>query len=149
MIIVDLTKYKLHSTLCIEVKTKPVAQSRPRFNKTGGMYDPSSKFKKAFISSAKKSIDTHRDAINEILYYPDKYIHALEVVYYQPLVKGTQELEPSLSAQDIDNMEKFVYDSLQGICFGNDNRIFSTAHAKLRSKEPKTSLIIKNYRRKE
>lgn len=147
-ILVDMSKYEYHSTFIFEVDFKPKSQKRAKHGKEGRMYNPSLGDRMDFIATASDQLREYLEQRNEIIENPSKFIHIYRVVYFEKTVKGTEEHEPSLSAKDIDNMEKFIFDALQGVCYKNDNKCFMNTHAKLRSEIPKVSIMIKNYRRK-
>ncbi len=148
MILVDLSKYEFDSEFIMEAPVQPTAQGRARDGEYGNKYNPHLGQRKDFIISCSDQLKECKALRFKMLGASHRYIHSMEIVYFEPLVKGTEEHEPSLSSRDVDNMEKFVMDALQGICYKNDNRVWFNSHAKLRSNTPKVSIIITNHRRR-
>jgi len=56
--------------------------------------------------------------------------------------KITGEETPALNKKDIDNIEKFITDSMNGIVYYDDNQIYSMSAEKFYSKNPRTEVTI-------
>jgi len=108
----------------IEISGTPQAQARARYVRRGKfvqVYDPQSSLKKDIV---KNSINT--DIIEKI----DGAILA-EITAYMPIPKSTPKKNielligsPHTKKPDIDNIQKFYFDLLNGICYNDDSQIF-------------------------
>jgi Holliday junction resolvase RusA-like endonuclease len=111
--------------MLIIVKGKPKALKRHRHRSNGFTYDPSSKDKKKFAAKAEYA-------------KPDKILEGalrMQIVFYMPRPKKdfrtgrhSGRLKQGVAywhtyTPDLDNMEKFVGDSLEGIFYKNDSQI--------------------------
>ena len=125
------------------VPGNPKALKRPKFVRRGkyvGAYDPSTKDKDTFLSIALAS-------------KPDKPLEVplfIASCFYFPRPKShynKKGLKPDApfyhtSRPDIDNLEKMIYDALNGIFFKDDSLICRTACHKLYGDVPRTEVTI-------
>lgn len=125
----------------------PKAQERPRFFKKGdyiGSYDPSKTQKETFASVVQKQAPS--EPISEAI--------SIEMVFYMPrpknhygtgrkasLLKDTAP-EYHTGTPDIDNLQKFVLDSLNKIFFRDDSLVCRISACKQYSEKPRTEIII-------
>jgi len=121
-----------------QVKWIPKAQARHRHTKYGHVYDPSSKDKKDFLKLISNQLpykpisDPIAISIIWELPYPKKWLRTGK---YEGLVR---DQAPSVhsSKPDIDNLEKFLFDSLNGKLFVDDNLIWCVVKKKIYSTDP-------------
>jgi Holliday junction resolvase RusA-like endonuclease len=107
-----------HPTLYITVAVAPPVQERPRFTMytTNGVhrirtYDPSSRGKRAF-----------KDAIRQAL--SDLGVSTFPFFRHKTHVKISGTYAVSNEAKDIDNLQKFLSDSLKGVVYSDDRWVY-------------------------
>jgi Holliday junction resolvase RusA-like endonuclease len=131
----------------LTVLGEPKAQARHRHftrGKFSGTYDPSNEKKKTFAGILQESAP--KEPISDIIF--------LEVVFYMhrpknhyKTGKNSQFLKDSApeyhsSRPDIDNLIKFVTDSLIGIYYRDDSLICELRARKVYSEKPRTEITI-------
>ena len=121
-----------------KVRWVPKSQARHRHTKYGHTYDPSTKDKKEFVSLILNQLpnepisDPIAISIVWHMPYPKKWLRTGK---YEGLVKDNA---PSVhtSKPDIDNMEKFLFDSLNGRLWVDDALIWWVQKQKVYAVEP-------------
>ncbi|MFA5195572.1 MAG: RusA family crossover junction endodeoxyribonuclease [Bacteroidales bacterium] len=126
---------------------EPTPQARHRHFRRGeltGSYDPSKKGKNTFASIL------HDDAPKELLDCP----MLLELNFYMARPKGhygtgknSGKLKDSApewhtGRPDLDNLQKFVQDALNGVYYRDDATICQVIARKLYSEKPRTEITI-------
>lgn len=127
-----------------KVKWVPKAQARHRHTRSGHVYDPSKKDKQEFLKLILNQLpkepikDPISIAITWELPYPKKW---LRTGRYEGLVK---DQAPSVhsSKPDIDNLEKFLFDSLNGKLFVDDCLIWLVTKQKVYSIDPGVTIEV-------
>ncbi len=119
---------------------KPIPQARPRITKFGS-YDPQAKQKKAI-----------RKKLVQEEYKPLKGALKSDIKFYIPIPKSTtkkarkliesSEVHPIKKTCDIDNLIKFVFDTINGIIFEDDSQIIEVIAIKEYSDSPRTEIRI-------
>ena len=132
----------------LEVLGIPKAQARHKHfvrGKFSGTYDPSGEKKETFASILQKNAPE----------MPISTPIALELTFYMPRPKGhygsgtksacLKDSAPEwhTSKPDLDNLCKFVQDSLNGVFYKDDSLIYSLIAQKVYSERPKTEIVIK------
>ncbi|MDD5764657.1 MAG: RusA family crossover junction endodeoxyribonuclease [Candidatus Marinimicrobia bacterium] len=126
----------------------PKAQKRPRFSRRGKFvttYDPSKSDKDNFLCQV-------------IQNRPDQPLDcplSISCKFYFPIPKSISKVKrqsmmadcfPVTTRPDLDNLEKFVLDSLSGIYFKDDSQIFALSSSKFYSVTPRTEIEIDDAR---
>ncbi|QDP59691.1 MAG: hypothetical protein Unbinned2990contig1001_11 [Prokaryotic dsDNA virus sp.] len=138
----------------MEIKGNPKPQQRHR-NSRWGIYDPSKKDKQDFLKKAHKDYNPYSpnsvkhlprlEAINlNIKFYMKRPKSHYRTGKYADQVKEKWITLPHTKKPDIDNLVKFVMDSLSGIngFFLDDNQIVSVFAEKIYSDKPRTEIMI-------
>jgi len=131
----------------ITIEGVPIAQKRARATRKGAyisVYDPQ-KVEKQQVRWQVQS------------YYREEPLKCpveLEVSFFLPIPKRSSKVKTRLMSEqeikhtvkpDVDNLEKFLLDCLNGILFDDDSQIFALRCEKLYSKEPRTVITAKPY----
>lgn len=124
-----------------EIPGKPIAWKRAR--RCGNRYfDIQSKDKerlKDIISIAGKAIYSHDIALK------------VEIGFFMPIpkswskgkrLKAENENTPHISRPDLDNLAKFVLDSLNGVVWTDDAQIYNLCARKVYSPNPRTVINV-------
>jgi Holliday junction resolvase RusA-like endonuclease len=128
----------------IVINSPPQAQGRPRFvirGRRGFAFDP------------------HKDKKNwyrlQISEYIPKIITTpinIKITFYMPIPKSTSKKKQELMAHnkikhqkkpDLDNMLKFVLDSMNDIVFRDDSQIWHIECLKKYSRDPRVEIIVR------
>jgi len=125
----------------------PKAQGRHKHfsrGKFSGVYDPSSEKKETFASilqgqAPETPIDT-AIGLELIFYMPRPKSHYGTGAKSEILKDSAPEMQSS--KPDIDNLVKFVQDSLNGIFYKDDALICSLMASKVYSERPRTEIIL-------
>jgi len=124
----------------IVIQSPPVAQPRPRVTRWG-TFDPAKDQK----NWARIQISSQ---FSEKLRCPIE----VDVIFYMPISKSTSKknkkrmLENEIKHQknkDIDNLCKFVFDSMNDIVFEDDKQIWHVDAKKIYSENPRTEITLK------
>jgi len=126
----------------------PKAQGRHKHFQRGkfsGTYDPSSAKKETFASilqaEAPETPISTPIALNVIFYMPRPKAHYGTGAKSEMLKDTAPEMQSS--KPDIDNLVKFVQDSLNGIFYKDDALICSLSANKIYSDRPRTEIVLK------
>jgi Holliday junction resolvase RusA-like endonuclease len=124
----------------ITIPEKPIPKARPRFTKRG------------FAYSSQKKEETAIKLLIKSMYKEEPMECALEieVIFYMPIPKGTSNRKKLVLAgqyhtkrPDLDNLEKFIVDSMNGIVFKDDSQIALSSTMKIYGLEPRTEITVK------
>lgn len=139
-------------TITLNIPGSPLAQKRHRHVKTGAFiqtYDPSSDDKAVFLYKALAHKRPEELILGGI---------SMDIIFYMPRPKShyrtgknshlLKDNAPNvhINKPDIDNLEKFLKDSLTGIYYKDDSQIYELHAIKLYSETPETIITI-NYER--
>lgn len=133
--------------ITIEIPGKPIAKKRPKFSTRG-------KFVRAYNDQeTEESLFLHHvgEQVSKILEGP----LAIVLHFHMPRPKGhfgtgrnagklkAKAPEHHTSKPDVDNLEKFVLDCLNGVAWNDDAQIVSSTKRKFYTEgKPKTEIII-------
>ena len=135
-------------TFCIDGPPRP--QLRHRHGR-GRTWDPSKKEKEKFAQDSYYEIMQHKDDkfLSQCLSHPG-YV-CLEIDFVMPIPKSTPKklmrsmvngVIPHTKKPDIDNLCKFVMDSLSGLLWQDDNQISELQTTKFYGAFPKTNITV-------
>lgn len=131
----------------ITIEGVPIAQKRARATRKGAyisVYDPQ-KIEKQQARWQVQSL--YREE-------PLKCPVELDISFFMPIPKSTSKVKMRLMSEqeikhvvkpDVDNLEKFLFDVLNGILFEDDSQIYSLTCKKLYSRDPRTVITAKPY----
>ncbi len=136
----------------MEIQGNPIPQQRHRHFKFG-TYDPCKKDKEKFLIKALKDYNynknfNHLPLLNAIHISIKFYMKRPKSHYrtgkYEGIVKDQWIKIPHTKKPDIDNLIKYVLDSLSGQngFFLDDNQIYTIYAEKLYSDKPRTEIVI-------
>lgn len=125
----------------IIIQGKPIAKKRPRFTKQGFAYNAQSKEMKETKEEIEKQ--WNHDIIKEPV--------SIRARFYMPIPKaiGSKKKRALLfnkyhsKKPDIDNLLKYYFDCMNGICFVDDSQISAVDAKKIYSDEPRTEILIR------
>ncbi|MFA4907241.1 MAG: RusA family crossover junction endodeoxyribonuclease [archaeon] len=126
----------------------PKAQKRPRFSRRGkfvSTYDPSKSEKDGFICQAIAN-RPDRPSENPLSVTCRLYFPILKSISKVKRASMMTDRHPVTVRPDLDNLEKFVLDSLTGIYFKDDSQIFALSSSKYYSQTPRTEIEIDDAR---
>ena len=131
--------------LSIVIPGNPIAQSRPRLRRTGkfvSVYDPDRKEKELLISYVQEEIGKHFQPIEKPI--------SINITFHMPMLstwspprKQKSEGLIHIKRPDLDNLLKYILDSLNGILYSDDSQIYEINTRKIYSSEPKTVICAK------
>jgi Holliday junction resolvase RusA-like endonuclease len=147
--------------ITLEVEGQPLAKARARTVRRGNFiatYDPQEKQKKEF----REKLKVEWDRVSKIemkasnlryraLFWVDLYFElgcAKSVPNRQKMAKFWK-LEGNESKPDLDNLEKYVLDCANGICFPDDSCIERLSSVKVYSENPKTTIRVTMIEKKD
>ena len=146
-----MNKYDIDLIAHFEVPGNPIALKRHRMTKSGISYNPSENDKKDFLAKCiqHKPEMPVKDPIEINLYF---YFQRPKKHYRTG--KFSDELRsdaPGLhcSNPDIDNLIKFIFDSLQGIFFYDDKQICNINALKCYDEKPRVVITIYSLNKME
>ncbi len=135
-----------------QILGKPQAQERHRHSTTGKFvrtYDPSAKDKQDFLLQAKqytpKSPILGEVRIKVWFHMPRPKSHYRTGKYAGILKDKYKEVVWHTVRPDIDNLQKFIFDSLNGVFWSDDSQICEIVAYKLYNEKPRTVIEI-NYK---
>ena len=136
----------------MEIQGNPIPQQRHRHFKFG-TYDPCKKDKEQFLLKALKDYNynksfNHLPLLNaihiSIKFYMKRPKNHYRTGKYSGLVKEKWQQILDTKKPDIDNLIKYVLDSLSGQngFFLDDNQVFTIYAEKIYSDKPRTEILI-------
>lgn len=132
------------NTITITIPGAPIAKKRPKFFRRGpfvGAYNPQETEEGKWLWSATQSMGG-----------PDFGILSdpveLSMSFYMPIpssisAKKKQELKHHIKKPDIDNLQKFCLDCLNGVLFRDDRQVYKIEAVKLYSEDPRTQIEVR------
>lgn len=126
--------------ITVELFGKPIPQQRPRFARRGShvhCYDNQANLKEGYKWQIKSQFKDD----------PWEIPLALDLVFFMPIPKATSAIKKRQMAHgviahmkkpDIDNLQKFVLDCLNGILFKDDSQITEIRAKKMYANKPGT-----------
>jgi len=133
----------LSDTIRFEISGVPVPKGRPRFTKTGIAYTP------AKTRSAEEAF-----ALLATPYKPSELITdpiMLSLYFYMPIPQSASKKKQKdmagfavkhVGRPDLDNLQKMILDSLEGVFWHNDSQIYQINSNKWYSENPRTIVNI-------
>ena len=130
--------------ISIDLFGEPVAQKRARIFKKGNKtigWDPDAKLKEGYKWQVKSQ---YRED-------PLKCPVIMDVIFYMPIPKSESGIKKRQMANgiiyhmkrpDIDNLQKFLFDTLSGIIFEDDSQIVELRAKKTYSNNPGTNIRV-------
>lgn len=127
----------------IVIDGTPIAKKRPRFARKGNFvstYNSQDKEMKAVRAMAARQVtETLSGAISVILTFimpiPKSATKKKKEMIYSGTMLHTKK-------PDLDNLEKFILDCLNGIAFDDDSQIVNMTSTKVYGDEPRTEIVI-------
>lgn len=140
----------------------PQSKDRPRFFKTKDgirSYDPKSKKKqdtgKALQILIFEAMSSELDEIcSEAVDLTVADFYHVSLAFYLPIPKSDSKRQKKAKLEgllkpttkpDLDNLEKFILDAMNGIFFADDKQVVKLASEKIYSEQPRTEIEIKGY----
>lgn len=126
--------------ICLSIPGAPLPGSRPRVT-SRGTYDPQKKEKTATKWLLRSQ---YSDS-------PSSSPLILDIQFHLPIPKSYSKKKQAAAASgelhhtskpDIDNLLKYILDSMNGIIFTDDSHIFMLQSKKLYAEKPKTIILI-------
>lgn len=120
--------------ITITIPIVPVAKGRPRFG-GGRVFTPSKtlKYEREIAMIVRKQI---RSSLNGAL--------SVTLIFSMPKPKSCKREHPSVRP-DIDNLQKSVLDSLNGIAWADDGQIVQLAGWKVYERQPFVQISIQEF----
>jgi Holliday junction resolvase RusA-like endonuclease len=133
-------------TIRLTIPGKPISKKRPRFFRKGkgvGTYsDQQTEAGKTmlFISSQLKGMEPIEGAVS------------FKAVFYMPIPKSTSKKKKTMmmagsiyhtKKPDCDNLEKFIWDCLNGLAWKDDAQVIRSTVFKRYDDNPRTEITIK------
>ena len=123
---------------------KPVPQARHRSASWGGQYDPS--------ASERKRVSWEiGEMVGRMEPIKDRPV-SCRVRFIMPVPKSSPKWfkklvaegapQPHYKKPDVDNLEKFLLDSMQGIVYHSDAQVFKMDSVKLYGVQPRTEVTL-------
>lgn len=124
----------------IEIMTKPIPKGRPRGTKTGHFYTP------------KRTLDFEKEIKNAFLIKygncePINVACCVDIQFYFEIPKSRKDLiqfQNHTQTPDLDNLEKAIYDALNGLAYTDDKLISEKWARKNWNNENKILIEIKS-----
>ncbi len=132
--------------ITIQIPGKPIAKKRPKFFRRGnfvGAYNPQESEEGKWLWYARQQIPCKLSgpvSIKTVFYMPRPKSH-----YGSGKNKNVlKNNAPSLHASkpDIDNLQKMIFDCLNGVAWDDDACVFESYGRKEYSSDPRTEIII-------
>ncbi len=126
----------------ITVLGKPTSLKRTRI-RVNGCYDSQKHEKLLFYLEVKKQWEALKLPIySEPLHLDALFIFPIPVSYSAARQRALKTL-PTGIVSDLDNLLKFLCDSIQGLCYSNDNLVASINAKKVYGNIPRTIFSLK------
>ena len=137
----------MKNTICLIYNINPVPASRPRVTRWGTYYGKRyNKFKEEMKENT--SYECRHNLKNTIIWLED-LIYA-DMTFFVPMARSWSKKKKSLkngqfcdNNADLDNYEKAILDSLNGIYFKDDRQIVSQKSQKIWADKGKIKIILR------
>ena len=130
------------------IEGNPIPAARPRVTKNG-TYNPKKKELEALSWEIEEQI-----LKNNYRYLPSSGPISMSITFFMPIPKGNSKKrrneikgKPHTKRCDLDNLVKFLCDSMNGIIFKDDSQVYCIDATKLWSENPRTQISIINVDR--
>ena len=137
----------MKNDLCLTYNINPIPASRPRVTRWGTYYGKKYKNFKEEMKE-KTSYEDRQNTMNTIIWL-DGLIFA-DMTFFVPMARSWSKKKKSLkngefcdNNADLDNYEKAILDSLNGIYFKDDRQIVSQKSQKIWAETGKIKIILK------
>ena len=137
----------MKNTLCLTYNINPIPASRPRVTRWGTYYGKKYKNFKEEMKE-KTSYEDRQNTMNTIIWL-DGLIFA-DMTFFVPMAVSWSKKKKSLkngefcdNNADLDNYEKAILDSLNGIYFKDDRQIVSQKSQKIWADKGKIKIILR------
>ena len=137
----------MKSTICLTYNINPIPASRPRVTRWGTYYGKRYKEFKEEMKE-KTSYEDRQNTMNTIIWL-DGLIFA-DMTFFIPMAVSWSKKKKSLkngefcdNNADLDNYEKAILDSLNGIYFKDDRQIVSQKSQKIWADKGKIKIILR------
>jgi Holliday junction resolvase RusA-like endonuclease len=127
----------------IVIEGKPIPKQRPRFAmKTGRAYSPQKHLMFAVMMNIKKQVGNMK---------PITCAVKVETIYYMPIPKNTRKSNLfdmtsgatyHTKTPDLDNLDKFIWDCMNGVVWVDDRQVAENHTKKKYSMKPRTEITI-------
>lgn len=125
----------------------PIPQARPRFTRTGHVYEPPKcKAYKAIVAAAARAAMRGKKPISGPVYVHCKFFFAVQKSW--PRDKREDAIYgdfPMIRKPDGDNLEKIVWDALTGIVWKDDAQVNVWTGEKRFGDEPRLVVTVSEY----
>ena len=137
----------MKNTICLTYNINPIPASRPRVTRWGTYYG---KRYKNFKEEMKKktSYEDRHNTMNTIIWLEDLIF--ADMTFFVPMAVSWSKKKKSLkngefcdNNADLDNYEKAILDSLNGIYFKDDRQIVSQKSQKIWADKGKIKIILR------
>ena len=120
----------------------PVGQARPRFTRTGRVYDPatSRKYKVHVANIAKQAMEGHEPSNAAILVAIDAYIAMPKS--WSKRKRETMNGLYAVAKPDDDNIAKIILDGMIGICYKDDKQVSAMCVKKRWAAEGHVDVVV-------
>ena len=137
----------MKSTICLTYNINPIPASRPRVTRWGTYYGKRYKEFKEEMKE-KTSYEDRQNTMNTVIWI-DGLIFA-DMTFFIPMAVSWSKKKKSLkngefcdNNADLDNYEKAILDSLNGIYFKDDRQIVSQKSQKIWADKGKIKIILR------
>ena len=137
----------MKNTLCLTYNINPIPASRPRVTRWGTYYGKKYKNFKEEMKE-KTSYEDRQNLMNTVIWL-DGLIFA-DMTFFVPMARSWSNKKKSLkngqfcdNNADLDNYEKAILDSLNGIYFKDDRQIVSQKSQKIWAETGKIKIILR------